>query len=277
MNHDPYSWGRPSDAMYGQYNNAIANAPNTLEHHSSGSNFNENTTRPIVTGTSVIAIKYKTGVVIAADNLASYGSLLRFQGIERLHKVGKTTVVGISGDVSDMQHLLTILDQLEMENNYDNDEYSDNVDELQPSYIFEYLANLMYHRRSKMNPLWNALIVSGVDSKTGKPFLEYVNLLGVKYASPSIATGFGSHLAIPLLRKLADSEEEAAELTLEQAKKGIKDSMKVLFYRDTRSSKNYSLAVIDKDTGIAYDNNVDVEDMSWKFAKDITGYGTQRV
>lgn len=276
MNHDPYSWGRPTDSMYGQYNSQIANAPTSLEGNMAFG-ANQHTTSPIVTGTSVVAIKYNNGVVMAADNLASYGSLLRFQGIERLHKVGKTTMVGISGDVSDMQYLLEILDELTIEHNYDNDEYSDNVDELQPDYIFTYLANLMYHRRTKMNPLWNALIVSGVNSKTGEPFLQYVNLLGVKYSSPSIATGFGAHLAIPLLRKLADSEEEAQKLTKEQAIQGIKDSMRVLFYRDTRSSKNYSLAVIDKDSGITYDNDVNVEDMSWKFAKDIRGYGTQKV
>lgn len=276
MNHDPYSWGRPSDAMYGQYNHQIANAPTSLENNMS-SGTNQHTTSPIVTGTSVVAIKYNNGVVMAADNLASYGSLLRFPGIERLHKVGNNTMVGISGDVSDMQYLLEILDELSVEHNYDNDEYSDNVDQLEPDYIFTYLANLMYHRRTKMNPLWNALIVAGVNSKTGEPFLQYVNLLGVKYSSPSIATGFGAHLAIPLLRKLADSEEEARTLTKEQAVKGIKDSMKVLFYRDTRSSKNYSLAIIDKDGGITYDNDVNVEDMSWKFAKDIKGYGTQKV
>ncbi len=57
--------------------------------------------------------------------------------------------------------------------------------------------------------------------------------------------------------------------------KESRDSMRVLFYRDTRSSKNYSLAVIDKTS--TYDNDVNVEDMSWKFAKDIRGYGTQKV
>ncbi|CAI8506312.1 unnamed protein product [Hanseniaspora opuntiae] len=107
MNHDPYSWGRPSDSMYGQYNHQIANAPTSLESHMS-SGTNQHTTSPIVTGTSVVAIKYNNGVVMAADNLASYGSLLRFPGIERLHKVGNNTMVGISGDVSDMQYLLEI-------------------------------------------------------------------------------------------------------------------------------------------------------------------------
>lgn len=32
----------------------------------------QNTQQPIVTGTSVVAIKFKDGVVIAADNLGPY-------------------------------------------------------------------------------------------------------------------------------------------------------------------------------------------------------------
>ena len=35
------------------------------------------TQQPIVTGTSVLGIKYKDGVMLAADTLASYGSLAR--------------------------------------------------------------------------------------------------------------------------------------------------------------------------------------------------------
>jgi 20S proteasome subunit beta 7 len=35
----------------------------------------QHTQSPIVTGTSVIAIKYKDGVVIAADNLGMFGVL----------------------------------------------------------------------------------------------------------------------------------------------------------------------------------------------------------
>lgn len=68
-----------------------------------------NTQQPIVTGTSVISMKYDNGVIIAADNLGSYGSLLRFNGVERLIPVGDNTVVGISGDISDMQHIERLL------------------------------------------------------------------------------------------------------------------------------------------------------------------------
>ncbi|CAB1103648.1 unnamed protein product [Ectocarpus sp. CCAP 1310/34] len=40
------------------------------------------TSQPIVTGTSVLGIK--DGVMLAADTLASYGSLARYKNVERL-------------------------------------------------------------------------------------------------------------------------------------------------------------------------------------------------
>lgn len=260
MNHDPFQWGRPSDEHYGTYNKTIANASSYPKM---------NTQQPIVTGTSVISMKYDNGVIIAADNLGSYGSLLRFTDIERLIPVGKSTVVGISGDISDMQHIEHLLEEMETENNYDNS-CADDEESLKPSYIFEYLAAVMYQRRSKMNPLWNALIVAGVEE--GKQFLRYVNLLGVTYSSPTLATGFGSHLAIPLLRRVIDHESDIEKTNLETAEKTIVESMKVLFYRDARSSRKYSLAIIDNDKGLIFKKDQEVENMVWGFAKDIRGY-----
>lgn len=265
MNHDPFSWGRPSDETYGTYNDTIASASPFPKM---------NTQQPIITGTSVISMKYNNGVIIAADNLGAYGSLLRFNNIERLIPVGKRTVVGISGDVSDMQHFEQILSDLEIENNYDNS-YADDEETLKPSYIFEYLSTLMYQRRSKMNPLWNAIIVAGMEDD--KPFLKYVNLLGVTYSSPTLATGFGTHLAIPLLRRIIDREEDIESTNLELAEKTILESMKILYYRDARSSRKFSLAIIDKEQGLVFKKGLQVENMSWKFAKDIKGYGTQKV
>lgn len=43
---------------------------------------NENvnhTTRPIVTGQSVVALRYKDGVVVATDTLCSYGGMADFK------------------------------------------------------------------------------------------------------------------------------------------------------------------------------------------------------
>jgi 20S proteasome subunit beta 7 len=133
--------------------------------------------QPIVTGTSVLAIKYKDGIMMAADNLgvyssclthryligplASYGSLARFRDVQRLHAVGNHTVLGASGDMSDFQYIQSLLDDLVIEEFTEHDEHT-----LGPAEIHEYLSQLMYARRSKMNPLWNSLLVGGY--KDGK-------------------------------------------------------------------------------------------------------------
>ncbi|KAF3360476.1 hypothetical protein VdG1_01436 [Verticillium dahliae VDG1] len=90
MDHRPQAWGRPRDDVYGAYDASHMN-PNGP---------NQASQSPIVTGTSVIAIKYSEGVVIAADNLASYGSLARFTNVKRLRTFAESTVIGFGGDES---------------------------------------------------------------------------------------------------------------------------------------------------------------------------------
>ena len=71
-----------------------------LALHPSSNNAGDPTTRtlqPIVTGTSVLAIKYDKGVMMAADTLASYGTLARYKDIRRIIKVGDKTIIGASG------------------------------------------------------------------------------------------------------------------------------------------------------------------------------------
>ena len=67
---------------------------------------------PIVTGTSILGIKYDGGVLLAADTLGSYGSLARFRSLERLKAVGSTTIVGASGEYSDFQYIQKLLEDL---------------------------------------------------------------------------------------------------------------------------------------------------------------------
>ncbi|CAK7892010.1 proteasome subunit beta type-7 [[Candida] anglica] len=271
MNHDPYKWGRPSNETYGQYNHHIANASIQNTESANLDNFPKmNTQQPIVTGTSVISLKFKDGVILAADNLGSYGSLARFNNIERLVRVGKQTVVGISGDISDLQQIERILEELETtEDIYD----SDGGHELRAPHVHEYLSRVMYNRRSKMDPLWNALIVGGFNDD-GSPFLRYVDLLGVTYGSSTIATGFGAHLAIPLLRQLIPYDKDYVDITEEQARESILNAMKVLFYRDARSIDKFSMVTLRHNGEASFEKNLRCEGQRWKFAKDIRGYGS---
>lgn len=267
MNHDPFEWGRPSDATYGTYNHAIANASISKVSKDVSEFPTMNTQQPIITGSSVISIKFKDGVIIAADNLGSYGSLSRFTDVERIIAVGKNTVVGISGDISDLQQLERILENLETDINYDYDGHS-----LRAPHVHEYLQKVFYNRRNKMNPLWNSVIVAGLDDDN-KPFTKYVDLLGVTYSSPTIGTGFGAHLAIPLLRKVVFKEEDVPNTDEETARKAIQDSMKILNYRDARSVDKYTMVTITKEKGVVFEKNLRAQDASWRFAKDIRGYG----
>lgn len=68
--------------------------------------------QPIVTGTSVLAIKYVDGVMLCADTLGSYGSMAMFKSFQRLHKVNETTMIGASGEFSDFQYIQKTLQNL---------------------------------------------------------------------------------------------------------------------------------------------------------------------
>ncbi len=66
-------------------------------------------------------------------------------------------------------------------------------------------------RRTKMDPLWNSLVVGGVE-QDGSSFLGMVGMVGTHYSDSHVTTGFASHLARPLFRKSQadDMSEEAA-------------------------------------------------------------------
>ena len=190
----------------------------------------QHTTSPIVTGTTVLGLKYKDGVMLAADTLASYGSMARYKDVRRLKQVGENTLIGASGEISDFQ---SIMERLENQNQGDlnqDDGYTRN-----PAEIFSYLRAIMYNRRNKMNPLWNQLLVAGY--REDKPFLGYVDLIGTAYEENFIATGFGAYLAIPLIR-----EKWSAEMDEGEARALLEDCLRVMYYRDCRASNRIQIA-----------------------------------
>ncbi|KAL2215667.1 nucleophile aminohydrolase, partial [Thermoascus aurantiacus ATCC 26904] len=258
MNHLPQVWGRPRDDVYGAYDHSYLQTSGPKTH----------TLSPAVTGTSVVAVKFNGGVAIAADNLASYGSLARFPDVKRLRVFNNSTVIGFGGDISDMQYIDRLLESIDIRENY-----SSNGNTLNAKNLHAYLSKVFYKRRSEFNPLWNHILVAGFDGD-GKPFLSSADLLGTTFSAPHLATGFGAHLAIPILRRLFPEEMPTESITKEQAVAALKECMKVLFYRDARSLDNYSIAVVTKE-GIELKEDEKLEAQSWAFAEGIKGYGAQ--
>jgi 20S proteasome alpha/beta subunit len=104
---------------------------------------------------------------------------------------------------------------------------------LTPPQLYRSLSRMMYNRRTKVDPLWNSLVLAGIDPTTGTPFLGYVDLLGTTYQSSTIATGFGLHLAQPLLRKAVEGREHLIEEA--EATDILENCMKVLCKYLTRA------------------------------------------
>ena len=214
---------------------------------------------------------------------ASYGSLARFDDVKRLRVFAGSSVVGFGGDISDMQYLDRHLNELAIDEAYGHpgeeaeeaEGAKKSTTTLTAANLHTYLTKLMYKRRNDFDPLWNHILVAGVDADAA-PFLASVDLRGTAFTAPSLATGFGAALAQPIMRRFADTESQAAELTRERAVEIIKECMKVLYYRDARSLDRYSLAVVTKD-GVELDEDVALEKQSWAFAERIKGYGTQTV
>lgn len=183
----------------------------------------QRTTYPIVTGTSVIGVKYDGGVMMVADTLGSYGSLARFKDLRRIIGVGESTLVGAGGEYSDFQEIGDMLNKLVIRDKCANDGSA-----IKASEIHSYLTRVMYQRRNKGNPLYNSIIVGGF--KGGEGFLGTVDSIGTSYTEDFIATGYGGHLGTPILR-----DEWRADMTEAEARELLSKCMRVLYYRDCRA------------------------------------------
>jgi len=169
-----------------------------------------------------------------------------------------------------MQHLHRQLDALSTREAYSLSPSSPSTAHLHAGNLHAYLQKMLYKRRSEMNPLWNAILIAGLDAKD-EPYLASVDLLGTTFTSPTLATGFGAHLAQPILRRRVPDEKAAREVSREEAVELVKECMKVLFYRDARSMDEYSIAVVTKDGGVELKEKEKLEGQSWAFADRIKG------
>lgn len=114
------------------------------------------TQSPIVTGSSVLAVKYADGVMMIADTQGSYGSMAMFKHLQRLRAVNEYTLLGGGGEYSDLQYILKLLEQLRIQ-----DFNAADGAVMTPAEVHSYLGRVMYNRRSKVDPLWNQLITAG--------------------------------------------------------------------------------------------------------------------
>jgi len=221
----------------------------------------KHTLNPMVTGTSVVGIVFDGGVVIGADMLGSYGSMAQLRNLPRVFKVNEATVIGGSGDYADFQFLHEVIKQKVNQDHCFNDGYT-----LKPRALYSWCTRVLYNRRSNFDPLWNKLVIGGLEN--GTPFLGCVDLLGKSYEAPCIATGYGNYLAIPIMRDFL--EKNNYSINEAQARDVVERCLKVLYYRDGRAYDRFSLAVVSRE-GVRIEEGKQLQ-TSWSVASQIASY-----
>lgn len=167
-----------------------------------------------------------------------------------------------------------------------DEECADDGFTLKPKALHTWLTRVLYNRRNKFDPLWNTFVVAGIE-ENGEAFLGAVDKIGTAYRDSKIATGYGSHLALPLMRQAL---ERNPDMKQDEARTLLMDCLRVLYYRDTHalnkvlplyslSRKNvisfffsfqHQIAVITKD-GVQIESGI-VLDTNWNMASMVSGY-----
>lgn len=129
---------------------------------------------PVTTATSVVALAFDKGVIIAGDTLASYGSLARYRNCPRILKVNENIILGAGGDYGDFQYVKDMIEQQMYVIHYIfkfdskvslcsiDEECLDDGFKLKPKSLHCWLTRVMYNRRSKFDPFWNNFVVGGM-------------------------------------------------------------------------------------------------------------------
>lgn len=66
---------------------------------------------PVTTATSIVALAFDKGVIIAGDTLGSYGSLARYRNCPRVLKINDNIILGAGGDYGDFQYVKDMIEQ----------------------------------------------------------------------------------------------------------------------------------------------------------------------
>jgi len=209
---------------------------------------------PVTTATSIVALKFDGGVIIAGDVLGSYGSLARFRNCPRVMKVNDNIILGAGGDYADFQYVKDLIEQKIID-----EECLDDGFKLKPKSLYCWLTRVMYNRRSKFDPFWNNFVVAGLQD--GQVFLGTIDKLGTAYEDSAICTGYGAYMATPMIRAALEAKPVLNE---DEARALVHKCMEVLFYRDARSFPKYQVAVINAN-GVDIKNDVEIK-QNWSLA-----------
>jgi 20S proteasome subunit beta 7 len=217
------------------------------------------TTSPVYVGSSVIGMKYKTGIVIACDTRLNYGSLAKFQNIDdRVQQINANTVISSAGEYSDFQEVTRVLKEAAVQDYLDGRSY------MGPQEFTSYLSSIHYYRRNKMNPYWNSTVMGGIDWD-GKSVLYSIDQFGTLLKSDYMLVGMAQYFCNSII---APEYTTADDISLDQVMGILRKCFEVLFYRDTRAGNRIKFGVMDNSTGqVIYEERFEELITKWDYER----------
>jgi len=203
-------------------------------------------------GTTTVAMIFKGGVVLAADNRASAGYMVASPTAKKLHPLAKKTAMSIAGSVSDAQYVVKLM-RAEI-NLFELNRGRD----MSTSAIANLLSNVLYGQYRKYFPYFIGPILAGFDHNG--PHVFPMDIAGSMTEEPWAATGSGSPYAIGVLEAMYEPELEeskAVNIVLLGLRSAIKkdiatgDGIDVLVITDA-GIKKLTKAEIKKSLGTKY-------------------------
>jgi len=219
----------------------------------------------VYTGSSVIGLKYNKGIIIACDTLMHYGSSLSLtKCYDRIKVLNNRTLIGYSGEFSDMQETQRILNELILEDQLDTNKNGN----MGPVEIGHYLSSLHYHQRNRFDPYLNSAIVGGIDFN-GDIVLMQVDPFGTFLSGNYFTTAFANYFACSLLRN--EYPKNPNDLTKEQAMNLLKKCFEVLFYRDSKAGDVIQFTVLEKGDKLTTESGRIKLETKWEYKQFMQG------
>lgn len=153
----------------------------------------------------------------------NYFSERLFKDFIRIIPVGKNTLVGCSGDMSDFQFVKREIDKLLIKEYCENDK-----EEIKASTLNSYFSSLNYKKRNKGDFLLTSTVFGGIEN--GKKYLGVTDYLGTQYSDNFIVTGVWNYFALPLVRN-----RWYENMTESECRGLMEDCMRSHLYRIDRS------------------------------------------
>ena len=227
----------------------------------------KHSTSVVYSGSSVIGLKYNKGIIIACDTRMCYGSSLSLvSSKERIKALNKRTLIGYSGEFSDMQETSRILNELILEDQLETNRNG----VMGPVELGHYLSSLHYYQRNRLDPYLNSAIVGGIDFN-GDVVLMQVDPFGTFLTGNYFTTAFANYFACSLLRN--EYPKNPNELTKEQAMNLIRKCFEVLFYRDSKAGDEIQYIVLEKvgNNQLKTEDGVFKLDTKWEYKQFMQG------